>query len=399
MRDRTAARNYSPEKEEFRRDHERRRAWGLKRRHARKLAHLRAAGAGPAAPPAAVPQCAPADRPAAPVEADAVSRRAAGSRPAESPVDEPRLSAETRQHTDVAHPRPEAGSGGLPAHRPIPSAGPESEPESIQAAPFDDLSLPGDSPTRIRQAALPEPCRHKGRPGEGGVACPLCRGRGSFPTRTDRPIEPDRRDRVPLVGADRPRLPVPVPGGALSRWNPCRNALPAVSTGATSLDRPPPPPSAGGRLLPGRWSGSTAREAGAAPRAARPRRTRTHGLRGPPDTKPRALRFSGQGVTPRWEAGHVGASAPGRLADQGAPQVGGRARAGVGSGPLGRTLAGVGAGSPGRILLAAVGGPRRHQPPCRGKSSDSGHARAAMLSPAESCQAVSGRGRGSGGRP
>ena len=37
MRDRTKARNYSPEKEEFRRDHARRRQWGLARRHAQKL--------------------------------------------------------------------------------------------------------------------------------------------------------------------------------------------------------------------------------------------------------------------------------------------------------------------------------------------------------------------------
>ena len=37
MRDRTKTRNYSPEKEEFRRDHARRRRWGLARRHAQKL--------------------------------------------------------------------------------------------------------------------------------------------------------------------------------------------------------------------------------------------------------------------------------------------------------------------------------------------------------------------------
>ncbi|MCW2135710.1 hypothetical protein BXY51_000232 [Actinoplanes cyaneus] len=37
MRDRTLARNYSAEREEFRREHERHRAWGLRQRHARKL--------------------------------------------------------------------------------------------------------------------------------------------------------------------------------------------------------------------------------------------------------------------------------------------------------------------------------------------------------------------------
>ncbi len=41
MRDRTRARNYSPDRENFRRDHERRRYWGLKRRHAERLRQLR----------------------------------------------------------------------------------------------------------------------------------------------------------------------------------------------------------------------------------------------------------------------------------------------------------------------------------------------------------------------
>src|SRR5262249_50675137 len=40
MRDRTAARNYSPAAEEFRREHARQRAWGLERRHAEKLRRI-----------------------------------------------------------------------------------------------------------------------------------------------------------------------------------------------------------------------------------------------------------------------------------------------------------------------------------------------------------------------
>jgi hypothetical protein len=43
MRDRTASRSYSPEAEEFRRNHERHRAWGLARRHAERLRRLREA--------------------------------------------------------------------------------------------------------------------------------------------------------------------------------------------------------------------------------------------------------------------------------------------------------------------------------------------------------------------
>jgi hypothetical protein len=40
MRDRTKSRSYSPEADEFRRVHERHRAWGLQQRHARKLRRL-----------------------------------------------------------------------------------------------------------------------------------------------------------------------------------------------------------------------------------------------------------------------------------------------------------------------------------------------------------------------
>lgn len=46
MRDRTASRSYSPAHDEFRRVHERHRAWGLAQRHAEKLRRLRAGSSG-----------------------------------------------------------------------------------------------------------------------------------------------------------------------------------------------------------------------------------------------------------------------------------------------------------------------------------------------------------------
>jgi hypothetical protein len=50
MRDRTAARNYSPEREEFRREHARHRAWGLIQRHNTRLRRLHgSSSASPAA--------------------------------------------------------------------------------------------------------------------------------------------------------------------------------------------------------------------------------------------------------------------------------------------------------------------------------------------------------------
>jgi hypothetical protein len=60
IRNRRASRHYSPARDEFRREHERHREWGLRQRHGRRLMHLRmhAAPAGshgaagqPASPP------------------------------------------------------------------------------------------------------------------------------------------------------------------------------------------------------------------------------------------------------------------------------------------------------------------------------------------------------------
>jgi hypothetical protein len=53
MRDWAAARNHCPERDAFRREHERHRAWGLQRRHAAKLRHVRQQRSAPPAAPAA----------------------------------------------------------------------------------------------------------------------------------------------------------------------------------------------------------------------------------------------------------------------------------------------------------------------------------------------------------
>ncbi|MBM2613950.1 hypothetical protein JIG36_00075 [Actinoplanes sp. LDG1-06] len=72
MRDRTKRRNYSEAGEEFRREHERHRAWGLAQRHAARLRYLRnldrdrpsdrpTASGAPASPREASPEL-PADQ-------------------------------------------------------------------------------------------------------------------------------------------------------------------------------------------------------------------------------------------------------------------------------------------------------------------------------------------------
>src|SRR6185436_3208557 len=74
MRDRTASRNYSPERDEFRREHQRHRDWGLERRYARKRQHLLAGDSRPT----------PADHngPPSPSRRPGPERSAAGERTA-----------------------------------------------------------------------------------------------------------------------------------------------------------------------------------------------------------------------------------------------------------------------------------------------------------------------------
>src|SRR5689334_7666783 len=60
MRDRTLSRRYSPAAEEFRREHERHRAWGLAQRHALTLRHLHGGCAGAAPSPGSPPPAQPA---------------------------------------------------------------------------------------------------------------------------------------------------------------------------------------------------------------------------------------------------------------------------------------------------------------------------------------------------
>ena len=81
MRDRTRRRNYSVAAEEFRREHERHRAWGLQRRHAEKLS--RGQRRGPAPAPTPEPQPAASPSVGAPVSVDA---QAPGPAPVSAPA-------------------------------------------------------------------------------------------------------------------------------------------------------------------------------------------------------------------------------------------------------------------------------------------------------------------------
>ena len=104
MRDRTSCRNYSPERDQFRRDHERHRAWGLTQRHGRRLMHLRqqddpwavavsAAGDRQTLPATRVPEPAAAGQPPHP---------ASGQNPAAGRVRTPRAGKPSAQGGPVA---------------------------------------------------------------------------------------------------------------------------------------------------------------------------------------------------------------------------------------------------------------------------------------------------------
>lgn len=124
MRDRTAARNYSPERDEFRRVHKGHRDWGLVRRYAAKQERLRAEAG--TQPPAAVSARSTSPR----VEPGPVAREPvlspAGARQPTDSVDRPRggrslassSPREARDHAEAAdRQQPEAGAHADPSDR------------------------------------------------------------------------------------------------------------------------------------------------------------------------------------------------------------------------------------------------------------------------------------------
>ena len=120
MRDRTRSRNYSPERDEFRRAHERRRAWGLARRHAEKLRRLHDRSADPLAATSEedrTPDPSP-DRMSQPtcrqVGAPATGRPAPNSPTGDTPRAERKLPAATTTPRDAT---PSAATGPRPAQK------------------------------------------------------------------------------------------------------------------------------------------------------------------------------------------------------------------------------------------------------------------------------------------
>lgn len=199
MRDHTRRRDYSPEADEFRRDHQRRRAAGLKQRHAQRSRRLRdgdlvphngflvhrhrvpaAAGPLPSAPSAADPSrlatgavspapLPPAGRAGKPMT-DPDPRAAGASRPAAHPV---RPAVSTAAHRENEQP---AG----------PSTAPETQPRTQPVRP------------QARRQSRPAACRpvHRGVRAPGTTPQPGPRAVG-----TGKPVRaPPTTDRHTIHG-------------------------------------------------------------------------------------------------------------------------------------------------------------------------------------------------------
>ena len=204
MRDRTASRNHSPAGDEFRRVHERHRAWGLAQRHRERLRRSSTTAAVPpptsardhhrqaGVPPAAVKTATSRPRPTAPPSAPAASRPAGPATP--------RLSAPIRARTSAEHATPKPSrSAATPAWTPAEQA----TPKSAQSRSYTGADVRQPSTfTPSKYAPKPDPQqRHR------QVAHPR-QGRAAPPRRHRTPTAhhtAPRRHRTPTAHHTAPR--------------------------------------------------------------------------------------------------------------------------------------------------------------------------------------------------
>ena len=187
MRDRTASRNYSPERDEFRRVHEHHRAWGLVQRHGQRLRHLRNSSRAPRSAtmpenrrqdhlPAPAPAPAQAPTPAlAPAPALVPAPARPGQRQHATPaaVDQRRCPARSRP-TRSRH--LSASQEPVPCHETLTSAVEPAQPGwplPTRAGP-GPVGAPGESPHLVTpgpsrpapEPSLPVASRGSGRHAE-----------------------------------------------------------------------------------------------------------------------------------------------------------------------------------------------------------------------------------------
>ena len=216
MRDRTKSRSYSPAGDEFRRIHERQRAWGLKRRHAERLRHVQAARAAAASTGQEHGQ----DRVAQPASETMAPHPGNASRKSEtapipgSSSDQPTVSARA---TCQVRDRPESGPAGPRRTGQAPDE-PAQEPTDREPA-----GTPGQRPCRLVGPGRP------GRPAQNQLALP-------------RP-EPAESSDQPGLRTGRPSpLRLPSPRAGRSPGSADRASPPAASRARSQPTRGQPSP-------------------------------------------------------------------------------------------------------------------------------------------------------------
>ena len=167
MRDRTRGRNYSPERDNFRRDHERRRYWGLKRRHAERLRQLR--GGAVDGSLAQSHHDLPAGHEAGRRHSHQLLPYAPTAEPTPTPAPAP-ASAATPAPTSAPSPAPDSPSSPAPARALVPARAPVLGPVPVSAPSPASAWAPARVPVR---ASTPTPVL-------GACTC-LCSCSGKLP--------------------------------------------------------------------------------------------------------------------------------------------------------------------------------------------------------------------------
>ena len=221
-RDRTASRNYSAERDQFRRDHARHREWGLRQRHGRRSMYLRIYG--DIAPPFDRDTNCPAYEPSAPP-----ASAAAPELPAEA------SSGNVSCRRELAHADPPGGEAA-PANQTAPAA---TTPSANQPAPAKqanpatktapagtalpaDQAAPTDLPGYNDEPGKALPADHRGRAGSDRSAAPGRQATQAGPGRQG------RRGRAVPEQAGQGRTSGPGPS---KRTGPSKRAGPSKRTG------------------------------------------------------------------------------------------------------------------------------------------------------------------------
>jgi hypothetical protein len=225
MRDWTAARNHCPERDAFRRERERHRAWGLRRRHAAKLRHVRNHQPAP---------------PAAPTSRDDHSRpTTADRRPPTRPAETPQAPS-----ARAAAPRAGAPRAGAPraaaAKPPVPAPAARTA-ASRGAATKAPARAPAPSVRAVasrRDAARISPVVTPPAPAPPSRCVP--QPAGPQPRRAPQPTPPPQPPPNPGTTPRRPPTPAAAPDKTSTKFRGHRMPVVTVTPGRRPIPQGPP---------------------------------------------------------------------------------------------------------------------------------------------------------------